>query len=204
MSRCIPIARIGWPTAVLAAVTALAACAGAQQAEEPLPTGGPATVAPAPSSRPPRTLPPPPGAALVVVRSRPSADASRRAVFADYVTFWQRNMVALTTNEVNGSGVIDYLASPQLDATVTSLVDRRSRGVRNQGVLRIAPQVASVQGQAALLRDCLDQAGMVEVARAGRRTRLTPKVAMSVRLTRGSDGRWRVSELIQQSSPSCR
>jgi hypothetical protein len=145
-----------------------------------------------------------PGSDLVVVTTEPPADPVERRVFTDYVTFWQRDMLTLTTGDLTRSGLLDYLFAPQVETTVRYVNDRRRRGIRSQGLLRIAPVVLSARARSAMLRDCLDQTAVVDVDRSGRRTRLTPGLGLTVALTRTPDGRWRVSNLRQTRDPNCR
>jgi hypothetical protein len=193
---------------LVAAAGLAAGCTGGNGAAEPgLPSDSPTRPAAGSTSAAP-TTPTGPGAALVVTTTDPPTDPNQRKVFADYVTFWQRDMVALTTNDLRRSGVLDYLIAPQAADTVSYVDGRRRTGVHSQGVLRIAPQVGTAGPRSATVRDCLDQTGMSDTDRVGRRTRLTPKVAMSVSLIRTPDGtpagRWRVSRLTPTTDQLCR
>jgi hypothetical protein len=159
------------------------------------PTGGPSSAAPTTAAGP--------GGNLVVVGTEAPADPTQARVFADYVVFWQRDMLALTTNDAGGAGVADYLFPPQAQTTAAYLAGRRRSGVRSQGVLRIAPTVTVTGRTSATVRDCLDQTGVRDVDRSGRRIALPGHVGLTVQLVRTPDGRWRVSRLAQTTSPDC-
>src|SRR5262249_22002628 len=130
----------------------------------------------------------------VTVEAPTEPDAAR--VFADYVRFWQRDMVALRSNDLRGSGVLDYLFPPQLQTTAAYLARQRRAGRHTEGVVGIAPLVGSVRGGSATVSDCLDQSGSWDVDRSGHRippTRRTLPLAVALQL--GTDHRWKVSGL---------
>jgi hypothetical protein len=173
----------------------LAGCRRDEPAPAPLPTMS----APAPSSA--TTSPGPlataePGADLVTVTGTAPVDPAAARVFADYVRFWQRDMLALRTNDLRTSAVLHYLFPPQLQMTATYLADQRKAGRHTEGRIGVAPEVGSVHGRSATVTDCLDQAGSYDVDRSGRRVRPTPAhLPLSVSLQLGTDNRWKVSNL---------
>ncbi len=196
-----------------------------EQASDPLPTGGatgqvveePATGPTAPGSAgtgpaatgpagtgPSGTGSAPPVPQLVRVTSNPPDDPGQLAVFNDYATFWQRDMIALITNDLQRAGVLDYLTGGQAATTTAYIGDRRKRQVRTLGLLKIAPTVLSATDRAAQIKDCLDQSGMFDIDNKGRKTQLPARVPMSVALVHTPDGRWRVSQLTPTTDPSCR
>jgi len=186
----------------LLATAALAGCSS--DAPPALGGSGATTTAAVPATTTPAPTPAGPGALLVVVTTTPPADAGSGRVFADYVAFWQRDMLALRTNDVQRSGVLDYLFPPQTATTIDYIAGRRRSGVRTDGVLRIAPTAPTVSGRSAFLRDCLDQTGVVDVDRSGRRTTVRARSPLSVALVMGTDRRWRVSRLTTVTDPNCR
>jgi hypothetical protein len=164
---------------------------------------GPAATGPA-GTGPSGTGSAPPVPRLVRVTSNPPDDPGQLAVFNDYATFWQRDMIALITNDLQRAGVLDYLTGGQAASTTAYISDRRKRHVRTLGLLTIAPTVLSATDQAAQIRDCLDQSGMFDIDNKGRKTQLPARVPMSVALIHTPDGRWRVSQLTPTADPSCR
>lgn len=137
-----------------------------------------------------------PGAKLVRVISSPPGDRARARVFADYVRFWQRDMVALRDNDVRASGVLDYLFPPQLQRTLKYIADQRRAGVHTEGTISIRPRVRSVGQQSATIKDCLDQSASYDVDPAGRRIPLTQRrIPLVIALQFGMDNRWKVSNL---------
>jgi hypothetical protein len=177
---------------------ALAGCTGSAPAPPPLlpsataePTSSAATSPGSTGSGAPE-----PGADLVTVTGTPPADRAAARVFADYVRFWQRDMLALGSNDLRKSGVLDYLFPPQLQTTATYLTTQRRAGLHTEGTVGIAPQVTSVRKRSATISDCLDQSAAYDVDRAGKRIRPTPRrLPLSVALQLGTDNRWKVSNL---------
>ena len=176
-------------------VASLAACQGSEPGPAPLPSASePSGTAATPAGG---TAPAPePGADLVTVTSSPPADPAAARVFDDYVRFWQRDMLALRSNDLRGSGVLAFLFPPQLQETATYLAGQRRAGRHTEGTIGIAPGVASVQGRSATVTDCLDQSRTFDVDRSGRRIRpKPPHLPLTVSLQRGADDRWKVSDL---------
>ena len=188
---------------LLLAGLCLAGCGGSDR--PPLSTGSGPTP-PTGTQVSPTAAPQPaaPGADLVTVTAEPPADPAQARVFADYVAFWQRDQLALRTNDLAGSGLLDHLFPPQRERTVGYLAQARRAGRHTEGVIGIGPQVGSVRGSGAVVRDCLDQAGSYDVDRAGRRLPRTgpARLRLTVTLQRGTDGRWKVSNLARENG-SC-
>jgi hypothetical protein len=188
-------------SSVVAGIVAgsLAGCQGSIPAPPPLPTASaPATsagTAPAPSG----SGRPEPGADLVQVTNTPPVEPAAARVFLDYVRFWQRDMLALRSNDLARSGLLDYLFPPQLQTTATYLADQRKAGRHTEGVIGIAPDVTSVRGRSATISDCLDQSRSYDVDRSGRRLPPSARnLPLTVALQLGTDNRWKVSNLSRQ------
>jgi hypothetical protein len=190
---------IGHPAAVVSALLAaglLAGCSGSEPAPPPpLPSGsesGPASASASASG----SAAAEPGAELVKVDSSAPVNPEEIPVFADYVRFWQRDMLALGSNDQRASGVLEYLFPPQLQATARYLAEQRKAGRHTEGAITISPEVTSVRGSSATVKDCLDQSGSYDVDRAGHRfPPQRPHLPLVVALQRGTDQRWKVSDL---------
>jgi hypothetical protein len=189
-----------WAAGLAAALVAgpLAGCQGTEPAPPPLPSASETsgTAATSPGTTGGADSASEPGADLVTVTSSPPADPAAARVFDDYVRFWQRDMLALRSNDLRGSGVLAFLFPPQLQETATYLAGQRRAGRHTEGTIGIAPAVTSVRSRSATVTDCLDQSRTVDVDRSGRRTRPTPPhLPLTVSLQRGTDDRWKVSDL---------
>jgi hypothetical protein len=177
----------------------LAGCQRSHPAPPPLPGAGMPTASAATSPGPSAGAAAEPGADLVKVTSSAPADRLRARVFADYVRFWQRDMVALRSNDLGRSGVLDYLFPPQLQTTATYLASQRRAGRHTEGAVSIHPEVMSVRSRYATITDCLDQSGSYDVDRSGRQIRPSgrPRLPLVVAVQLGRDNRWKVSTLSQ-------
>jgi hypothetical protein len=176
----------------------LAGCQRSRPVPPPLPGAGsptPATTSP----RPTGSATSEPGADLVTVVGAAPADRAGALVFADYVRFWQRDMLALRSNDLRRSGVLDYLFPPQLQTTATYLASQRSAGRHTEGVVSIHPSVTSVRDRYATVKDCLDQSRSYDLDRSGRHIPPSgkPRLPLVVALQLGADNRWKVSSLSQ-------
>jgi hypothetical protein len=178
----------------------LAGCRTSPPAAPPaLPGASQAAVTASPT--PTAGVPAGPGAALVRVTSGPPGDRTQARIFADYVRFWQRDMLALRSNDLGTSGLLAYLFPPQLQTTATYLSGQRRAGRHTEGTITISPQVTSVRGSSATVDDCLDESRSYDVDRAGRRAAATGprRLALTVALQLGTDKRWKVSNLGRRS-----
>ena len=177
----------------------LAGCQRAQPAPPPLPGADPSMASATTSPGPSGSATAEPGADLVTVTSTAPADRAGARVFADYVRFWQRDMLALRSNDLRRSGVLDYLFPPQLQTTATYLASQRRAGRHTEGVVGIHPDVTSVRGRYATIKDCLNQSGSYDLDRSGRRIPPSgrPRLPLVVALQLGADDRWKVSTLSQ-------
>ena len=179
----------------LAAVP-LGGCQPSQPTPPPLPSAPAPTTAAPTSPAPSGSARPEPGADLVKVTGDPPVEPVAARVFADYVRFWQRDMLALRSNDLRGSGALDYLFPPQLQTTASYLTGQRRAGRHTEGTVDIAPEVGSVRGRSATVTDCLDQSAAYDVDRSGKRIRPAPRhLPLTVSLQLGTDSRWRVSNL---------
>jgi len=177
----------------------LAGCHGSTPAP-PLPGASAPMGSAATSPGPTAGGSPVPGADLVTVAGTGPGDRAGAHVFADYVRFWQRDMLALRSNDLRTSGVLDYLFAPQLQRTAIYLADQRRAGRHTEGVVTIRPNVVSVTGRSAVVSDCLDQSRSYDVDRAGRRIPPARRnLPLTVALQLGAGDRWRVSDLAPRS-----
>jgi hypothetical protein len=177
----------------------LAGCQRSESAAPPLPGAGTPTTSAAASSGPSGSATAEPGADLVKVTSTAPADRTAARIFADYVRFWQRDMLALRSNDLRRSGVFDYLFPPQLQTTTTYLASQRRAGRHTEGVVGVRPEVTSVRGRYATVKDCLDQSGSYDLDRSGRHIPPTgrPRLPLVAAMQLGTDSRWKVSTLSQ-------
>jgi hypothetical protein len=176
----------------------LVGCTRDQAAAPTLPEApastGPATASPTPSGTARESAEP--GADLVRVTSQPPGGRAAARVYADYVRFWQRDMLALRTNDLRGSGAVAYLFPPQLQNTTAYLGKQRRAGIHTEGTIGIAPLATAVRARSAVIQDCLDQSTSYDIDRSGKHISPSPPhLPLTVSMQLGADNRWKVSNL---------
>jgi len=168
----------------VAVVIALAGCDRSTRPDTP---PAPATQT---SGTAPRTGPP--------GRSPSGGNGEQAAVEAAYRRFWAVSWRLDAYPEPRWRQVLSTVAAdPELTRVLEGTRAQKRTGVTRYGQVTPRPAVVAVTGATARVRDCqgADRSGQAD-ARTGRRVTVgVARNPLNGLLTRGSDGRWRVSDI---------
>jgi hypothetical protein len=90
--------------------------------------------------------------------------AEEAAVVAAYEDFWEAYLEAADPMDPSHPVLAEHAVNPQLERLQKSFLSRRSSGEVIRGTLDLAPEVVSVNGGTARLRDCYaDSTGVYDV-----------------------------------------
>ena len=176
----------------VASLLTLPACTGSSPAT-PSPTAGtpstfPSVADPGPTRSVPATGSPSGGSAV----DPAAVESAYRAFWPVLATFQQRP-------ESQWSAVLGRVAvDPQLSFAIAATRQQRRTGITVYGVaVPRAPKVTLGGGRLASVRDCADfsRTGQADAVTRKPRTVGVARTPLSTSLLRGSDGRWRVSNV---------
>ena len=166
--------------AVAPAVVAVAGCDG------PAPSAAPGTSLATNTSQQPQAS------------GSTGANSERAAVEAAYRRFWVVSWRLDTNPEAQWRSVLSAVAAdPELTRVLEGTRAQKRRGITRYGAVVPRPTVVAINDATAQVRDCqgADKSGQAD-ARTGRR--MTVGVARNPligALTRGADGRWRITDI---------
>ena len=136
-----------------------------------------------------------------------SAPTTEAAVVGQYRRFWVEALPAAAAAPAGRRRALlaPATAEPELTHLVRSLAALDADGRRNYGADVPVGQSVRVSGDLALVRGCLDsrRSGVADAATGTPVTRGVARNPVRADLTRGPDGRWRVSAVTYPRGAKC-
>lgn len=134
--------------------------------------------------------------------------ADRAAIEAQWIRFWKVYAEIARTPESERASILDEVsASPQKEKLLEAAAKANADGIDNYGEVkhRIYWQVPVGNQLNAVIADCQDQSqsGQIEVASGKILSTGVAAIDLRGRLIKGSDGIWRVQEIINLGRTTC-
>lgn len=170
---------------LLALVVALAGCSGNGDDEEAITTTTTAPTTATTSPEPVTTV----------------DDADTEEVLAAYRGFWDAYLVAADPMDPEHPALVERATGAQLEQVQQAFLARLSAGEVIRGSLDLAPEVETIDDDAAEVRDCYaDGTGIYDAATGERKdTESGERQLVRASLVR-DEGAWKVAELVREGT----